>query len=158
MIITCQFRPFHSPAERAGRLYLFGAMVLGFTLLTFWNPVTHPGPKLCLMRHAFGLPCPLCGMTRGVSLCLHGQPVEATRFHLLAIPCVLLGIVLASKWAIEFLRNQRLEIVLRRPVRKALWTALTLIVLACWAYAVVYRREDNFSSTWVGSMLRLLWS
>ena len=35
---------------------------------------------------AFGIPCPLCGVTRGVALCLPGRPVEATSYNPLTVP------------------------------------------------------------------------
>ncbi|HVS37991.1 MAG TPA: hypothetical protein VMS17_20695, partial [Gemmataceae bacterium] len=66
MIPCLHVRPCPHPAHRATRLQLLGAALAGIALLAVWNPVAHPGPKCCLLRWAIGLPCPGCGMTRGV--------------------------------------------------------------------------------------------
>jgi hypothetical protein len=47
----------------------------------------------CLFRRAFGLPCPACGMTRGVLLTLHGQFSDALRVNP-AAPVLTLGVAL----------------------------------------------------------------
>ena len=47
----------------------------------------------CLFRRAFGVPCPACGMTRGVLLTLHGQLGEALRVNP-AAPVLALGVAL----------------------------------------------------------------
>jgi hypothetical protein len=47
----------------------------------------------CLFRRAFGLPCPACGMTRGVLLTLHGQIADALRVNP-AAPVLTLGVAL----------------------------------------------------------------
>jgi hypothetical protein len=47
----------------------------------------------CLFQRAFGVPCPLCGMTRGVLLALDGQIVNALSVNP-AAPFLVAGIVL----------------------------------------------------------------
>lgn len=47
----------------------------------------------CLFRRTFGLPCPICGMTRGVLLTLHGQITDALRVNP-AAPALTLGVAL----------------------------------------------------------------
>ena len=47
----------------------------------------------CLFRRALGLPCPACGLTRGVLLTLHGQIADAMRVNP-AAPVLTLGVVL----------------------------------------------------------------
>jgi hypothetical protein len=47
----------------------------------------------CLFRRAFGLPCPACGMTRGVLLTLHGHIIDALRVNP-AAPVLTLGVAL----------------------------------------------------------------
>jgi hypothetical protein len=47
----------------------------------------------CLFQRAFGLPCPACGMTRGVLLTLHGHFGDALRVNP-AAPVLTLGIIL----------------------------------------------------------------
>jgi hypothetical protein len=47
----------------------------------------------CLFRRAFGLPCPACGMTRGVLLTLHGHITDALRVNPAAV-VLTLGVIL----------------------------------------------------------------
>jgi hypothetical protein len=158
MIGSLTARPFPNARARAGRLQLVSLGLLAFGLLAVWNPVTHPGPRFCLMRNAVGLPCPLCGMTRGVALCLRGRFADATHYNPLAIPCVLVGLALLAKWSYEYLRGVRLELVWhRRATRLAFLTLCSLILLANWAYLLSYRREDDFASSALGLLLRAFW-
>ena len=36
-----------------------------------------PLPETCALRTAFGVPCPTCGMTRGVVFAMHGRLLES---------------------------------------------------------------------------------
>lgn len=47
-------------------------------------------PASCLSVMLFDTPCPLCGLTRGLTALAHGNLRAATAFHILAIPCALL--------------------------------------------------------------------
>lgn len=47
----------------------------------------------CLFRRAFGIPCPVCGMTRGVLLTLHGQLTDALSTNP-AAPLLVAGVAL----------------------------------------------------------------
>jgi hypothetical protein len=47
----------------------------------------------CLFQRAFGVPCPICGMTRGVLLTLHGHVSDALRLNP-AAPALMLGVIL----------------------------------------------------------------
>jgi hypothetical protein len=56
------------------------------------DPRRPPGWLLCPFRIITGLPCPMCGMTRGIASLLHGQWRDALAFHWFS-PLVLLGVV-----------------------------------------------------------------
>jgi hypothetical protein len=47
----------------------------------------------CLFRRAFGVPCPACGMTRGVLLTLDGHITDALRLNP-AAPLLVVGLIL----------------------------------------------------------------
>lgn len=47
----------------------------------------------CLFQRAFGLPCPACGMTRGVLLTLDGHVIDALSVNP-AAPVLTLGVIL----------------------------------------------------------------
>lgn len=154
MILRVQRRPFRDRSDRLLRLQGFSVITLGVLVLRVWNPLAQPGPKLCLLRHAVGLPCPLCGMTRGVSLCLRGHFHEASLFNPLAGPVLLLAAVLALKWAIEFAGGRRIDVLLPRWLERSWPLAALLLALLNWIYMLTYRREDPFAASWLGQ----LWS
>jgi hypothetical protein len=141
--------------DRFGRLVQFSLAAMAFAAVAVWNPVVTPGPKCCMLRQAVGLPCPLCGMTRAVALCVRGQFWEATLFNLLAVPTFLLCIVLCLKWGLEFATGRGLVATPARPWRIALWTLVYIALLGNWAYLLAFRREDDFSQTWLGQALRM---
>jgi hypothetical protein len=152
------WRPFPDRRLRAQRLHFFGLGLLAFAVLAVWNPVAHPGPKFCLLRHAVGLPCPLCGLTRGTALVLRGRWVEGSYYNPLAVPCVVVGALLVMKWAVEYRRNQRLQIVWGRRALTLLAVVVPqVVVLASWAYLLRYRREDDFAESLVGQLWHTVW-
>src|SRR5262245_11914022 len=153
MIATVRLAPFAHPRERTARLQRLCLAVLAWALLAVWNPVTAPGPTLCMLRHAVALPCPFCGVTRGVALTLRGRPAEATRFNPLTLPVVVLGAGLTILWALEYALDRRLVVTWRRPARWALVILTLAAVLSAWVYVLRYRREDDFATSLVGRLI-----
>src|SRR5262249_33575067 len=119
MIVRVRLRPFASRRDRAARLPLIVLAGLAFLGLCLWDPVAAPGPVLCLSRLAFAVPCPLCGGTRGVALCLRGRPLEASACNPLSAPAALLGAGLIALWSYEYLAGREVTFVWRRPWRLA---------------------------------------
>lgn len=56
------------------------------------EPRQPPGWIVCPFRLLTGLPCPMCGMTRGLASLLRGRWTDAVGFHLLS-PVVLVALV-----------------------------------------------------------------
>jgi hypothetical protein len=153
MIVRIRLRPFAFPRDRAARLpwiVLAGLALLGLCL---WNPVTTPGPVLCLSRLAFALPCPFCGATRGVALCLRGRPIEASAYNPLSLPVLLLGASLLALWSYEYVANREVLFVFRRPWRTLFVVLAFVVVISAWVYLLTCRREDDFAASWLGQML-----
>jgi hypothetical protein len=150
-----QVRPFSHPSQWSNRLLMLGCALASWGVAVVWNPIALPGPMCCLLRRVVGLPCPMCGMTRGVALCVRGRFVEATWYNPLAVPFCLLALVLCAKWIFEIASKRSVAVVLRPAWTMSLWTALYAAVLASWIYLLIYRREDDFASTWLGQMLHL---
>ncbi|MFO0844150.1 MAG: DUF2752 domain-containing protein [Gemmataceae bacterium] len=153
MIVRPRLRPFESPRDRAARLVWVALLSLAYLGLAVWDPVTTPGPACCAMRHAVALPCPLCGCTRGVALCLRGRPVEATVGNPLSLPAALGGLVLVALWSFEYLKGAEVEFVWRRPWRRVFLAGATLALIATWVYLLAFRREDDFAASWLGRLL-----
>jgi hypothetical protein len=147
--------PIDHPADRSRRLVQLVLAGLALLLLSLWNPLSRPGPVVCLSRRAFAVPCPFCGVTRGVSLCLRGRPVEATSRNPLTVPVFVVGLGLMAVWAWEYLANARFVLALSRPWRWGLSSLAGLALLANWTYVLLYRREDEFAASWLGRLLGL---
>ncbi|MCA1815230.1 MAG: DUF2752 domain-containing protein [Acidobacteria bacterium] len=60
----------------------------------------------CLFQRAFGIPCPVCGMTRGVLLMLHGRLTDALSTNP-AAPLLVAGVALFASAMIFVAAYQR---------------------------------------------------
>lgn len=147
--------PLH-PSERTGRLYLIGLVVLGFVILSVWNPQTHPGPSCCWLRHAVALPCPFCGITRGTALVLRGQFLAACQLNPLVLPAMLFFLALVGKWSFEYLTGVRVLFRLPSRWRWLFWLAASLVILSNWTYVLTCCRQDDFAQSWLGWLFRWL--
>ncbi len=157
MKLPLRLLPFDHPRQRAGRLPLLVLGGVALLLLSLWDPIGTPGPTLCLARRAFAVPCPLCGVTRGVSLCLRGRPAEATIYNPLTVPIFIGGVGLMLVWAIEYIGNVRMVLPLSPPWRLLRTTLVFLILLAAWIYLFNYRREDEFADSYLGRLIHHFW-
>ena len=155
MMRFLQVRPFAYPGQWTSRLVMLGGALAGLGMAVVWNPIAHPGPMCCLLRRSVGLPCPMCGMTRGVCLCARGRFLEATWYNPLAIPFCILAAALCVKWIFEIASKRNIQVVLRPAWKTGLWVGVYSIVLASWVYLLMFRREDDFASTWLGQLLQL---
>jgi hypothetical protein len=120
-----------TPARRALPLLLVGGLPLAVGAVL---PRPDPGGVdlglACPFRAITGLPCPLCGSTRAVTLLAHADPGFA-RLNLV-VPLLLVALLLAGAW-----------LALGRslpPVRgRALAVALAGCLAASWAWTVTHR-------------------
>lgn len=70
---------------------------------------TQPDPLGgCLFRSLTGLDCPGCGGTRMVWYLLHGDVMQAARYHLLALVCVPVVVYAYAAWASKRIFGWRL--------------------------------------------------
>jgi len=156
MIFQIQKGPSPTPFHRVSRIQWLSFGVMGTALMVFWNPLEHGGPVICPARLFFAIPCPACGVTRGASLTLHGHPISALYYNPL-IWFVLLGSVwFICKWTVEYLSNQKIVLAWEPPFKRWGKWFLFLVVLANWTYLLIYRREDDFASSWTGQLITWL--
>jgi hypothetical protein len=146
--------PFLSPRDRASRLPVIVIAGLAILVVAVWNPVTTPGPTLCGARLAFGIPCPLCGGTRGAALALRGRVRESVAYNPLAIPALGFAFWVAGRAAFEYVSGK--QVILDRPrwLRRISPYLIACALLGTWAYLLLYRIEDDFGATWLGMLLR----
>ncbi len=74
----------------------FGAAMLAVAAVRPVLPVEVVPP--CPLRTLTGVPCPLCGMTRGVTAAVHGQIGHALFLNPGSIAAVILAVVLLVSW------------------------------------------------------------
>jgi Protein of unknown function (DUF2752) len=84
-------------------LRTFGAGMLAVAAVRPLLPVEVVPP--CPLRTLTGVPCPLCGMTRGVTAAVHGQIGHALFLNPGSVAAVILAIVALFAW-----RTQRVTV------------------------------------------------
>jgi hypothetical protein len=98
----------------------------------------------CLFQRAFGIPCPICGMTRGLLLTLHGHLTDALRLNP-AAPFLVAGVALFALAMIFVAIYQRARDPLRagrlharvRVAARAYAGMLLVIMCAHWIVEVL---------------------
>ena len=130
-----------------GVLLLAPLFVLRLVASADADSVTFAGRALhwgCWFRQHFGVPCPLCGMTRSTLVTLHGQINLALQLNwagpvfvagLLLLALALLGVMLCAQTPRARTLLPRLERALR--LGATAYAALFIVVLfAHWLYAL----------------------
>ena len=62
---------------------------------------------------------------------------------------------LCVKWIFEIGNNRHVTVMLRPIWVSVSGRCMYTVVLASWIYLLIYRREDDFASTWLGQLLHL---
>ena len=95
----------------------------------------HADVSLCAFRRLTGLPCPTCGMTRGVLALLGGHPLSAWMLNPLCFTVLAL-------WAAALVTRcgfrRRLHVILTNRQRRAAYLAAGAALLANWAYVIAF--------------------
>ncbi len=124
-------------------LLLLGIYLAG-VLLILWRPETSAGAysSSCLFRNATGIPCPGCGMGRGVVHSFHFDLLQAFQSHPIAIPASILILVLPV-WVLFDLTTgnftlhrslTQIDLFFLRQ-RWAFWVLMGLLILL-WAFNI----------------------
>jgi hypothetical protein len=82
-----------------------------------------------------GLPCPTCGMTRGVLRMLHGEFIAGWLYNPLMF--TLLAVFAADALG-RLVLARKLELTLTRRQRRVAWIVFLATVLVNWAYLIRY--------------------
>lgn len=94
--------------------------MLGGAAVTSLAGVSGPA---CPLRSLTGVPCPFCGMTRGVTDMLHGDVVHALALNPGSVLLVVAAVLLLVRW-----RRVRVQVPAWGPVA---------LVVALWAFELV---------------------
>ena len=111
--------------------------VLLATAIVAYTPV--PGPP-CLLRFAWHIPCPGCGMGRALEALWHGDLQTSLRAHPLAIPFVLfiLTLLVAALWPERWTRSRRvMDRVWEGMQSPRLMIPILIIFLGTWVTRLV---------------------
>jgi hypothetical protein len=111
MLTTAPVEVDCKPLRWAGGAMLGAAAVRPF--------VGSPGVP-CILRSTTGIPCPLCGMTRGVTAAVHGDFARAALMNPGSLLLVAAAVVLALGWR-------------RRSITFPAWLPYALIA-GLWAF------------------------
>jgi len=111
------------------------AAVVAWLGLVWLIHLVAPGVVLCTLRRHTGLPCPTCGLTRGVTAILRGHVVHGLAYNpLFLVVLVVITALLGARLLLA--RAPRLE--LGRRERRMAWALGGLLLLANWAYVIAY--------------------
>ncbi|MGB2808563.1 MAG: DUF2752 domain-containing protein [Sedimentisphaerales bacterium] len=91
--------------------------------------------SLCLIKRVTGLPCPTCGLTRGVLSLLSGEPGPAWLYNPLLFSVLALFIAVTG---IRILFARGLRIRLTGTERAIAWLLAAILFAANWAYVIFY--------------------
>jgi len=103
-------------------LRLLGLALVPAAFVVAWTPVDVVPP--CPLRTLTGIPCPLCGSTRGVVAAVHGHLGHALTLNPASLLVLALAAMLALGWALGW-RGDRIRI----PV----WCIVAVFALL-WSY------------------------
>lgn len=84
---------------RATELRVMGAGMLAVAAVRPLIPVETVPP--CPLRFITGIPCPLCGMTRGVTALVHGDFAHALLMNPAAYLAVAIALLLIVQWRVK---------------------------------------------------------
>jgi len=115
---------------------------LGMLVLVSHLPPDGAGVPVCLFQAMTGLPCPGCGLTRGLSSLIQGSPAAAFSYHPFAFIVLPLFLMLASYNFFPLAAQQRLQTfcdrqdrLIRRGYHGFIYAFVAFGVLRMLAYA-----------------------
>ena len=104
--------------------------LLGLIYLFFKNNIAWFPGWSCPLRHATGVPCPTCFLTRSVSASLNGELSDAFNFHLLGPPTALFLIY----WSFKSLKS---GLLYPFKIRSKIYYLLGIIFIIYWCYRLI---------------------
>lgn len=161
---TCVMQPAlpDDPAadEAATRRFVRGRLLAaGLALILplagwLYAPWAQTGPIVCGSRLLLGLPCPGCGLTRGVCAAARLHWGAATRFHPLAVPLTCGCLAVGVTAVVELVRGRRYPWYRRFQSGGWIWSLWGVLLLIYAVRLVAWTREgtltrDDFRQGWL---------
>lgn len=123
------------------RLGVVGAVFGLFIGAFLYAPYRDYGPRLCPLLTLFGLPCPLCGMTRAICALARGQFVEAFQYHALSFPLAIC-LVAAVPVALYELRAKQCTAIGRMALSRRASTLLSIALVVYYGLRWMFYPES----------------
>jgi len=125
------FRSVPTPVDLVAGWVAVGVAGVG-SLAVFTQRVLHIGPQQCVLRSAFGVPCPICGLSRCGLALAHLDPLKALRSDPLGV-VVLVALALVTAATLLFATFGRTSL----PNARKWGPALIGVVVVRWALQIV---------------------
>lgn len=75
----------------------------------------------CPLRSITGIPCPLCGSTRGVIAAVHGDVGRALTLNPASLFAIVLAVALLATWRVPRLERLRIPVWVSAGILGGLW-------------------------------------
>ena len=125
------------PGERDPELIWGLVLMASFVIALGWLALGLPTP-LCPLHAVTGIPCPSCGMTRGLGCLLHGRVTEAFLYNPLMM-VMLLGAALYLLYAAVVVIGRRPRLrweALSRGASLFIRIVVGVLIAANWLYLI----------------------
>ena len=117
-------------------LIVFGIVIAILLLVVMVKSGT--GVSVCLFKSIFHIPCPGCGISRGVFAIFTGHFLTALSYNLLSYPLAIGAVILVIWNGYDLIKGKTtfFEWLHRLKIHKLGFIMLFLFVLANWAYNI----------------------
>ena len=123
------------PRRLACPVWIAAIVVAWLGMIAFIS-YTEPATQLCHFKRLTSVPCPSCGMTRGVKSILAGHPLRGLAFN--PFWMILLG-TLIGLLGLKMIFGRGIQVAWKTPgERRTAWGVGITLLLVNWVYVIVY--------------------
>ena len=127
--------------SRAMSSVIMGVALLHFGLILLGLPSIP-----CPIREGLGLPCPGCGLSRGIAALIHGDWQSSIRYHLFApVFLVAFGLLVIATLAPVWSRPRLIGWIDRLESGTGISCVLSIGLVVYWLIRLLFFREAFFS-------------
>ena len=123
-------------ARSRPRIIAFAGLTAVLALGAVWEP-SDTGIPTCAMRLSTGMPCPGCGMTRGLAALLKGRTDDSFRYHAFAPIVTVLAIGAWAALGLGFLTGKNYLPNLNARGMTIVLITFIASFLAYWIYRMI---------------------
>ncbi|MDI6784232.1 MAG: DUF2752 domain-containing protein [bacterium] len=129
----------HKPTNNYQLLLLiFIIPTLIFIISFCWNPNPNPKWTICYFQMVTGLPCPGCGLTRGICAISHGHLMQAIYFNPISPFAYLTLLYFWIKGLIELITKQEIYFNISSKIKNKLGFTALIGIIIFWAVRIIF--------------------